>query len=414
MDLSLNDTLETLDYIIHSKETQDPATTVYRFHDSISTLVPESTRQQKRAESGEATDSGDQDGQADRFSNANLPNAIANSFSTTRPLAITSRSPSLFNGKPSIAAATVLGIITFAALAFLALWYIRHRRRRRQHKLLTQNQDFGQSEITLGEDTSKTLDDFLMKDVPHARTSLMFSRSRSPSITFVVDEAERPGPNKQGRNGYAPSSNSLTKLETLTRISTDGPQPSLLSSELTTSTTSQSTSANSSSKPASPDSTTPRASMSSSQLWTTITSSTDCPSTITPDPPSTAPPTTWSTQVWTSTTSSTETGSMTSRDNQSRLSNASRASSRLSAQGPPHGSARLSNVGSTSLRRYHARSGSRSSQNTVVLSPTTLSPTILSPTILSPTPESGSSGSGQLPSIPSTPSPLFRSSEEAV
>jgi hypothetical protein len=89
---------------------------------------------------------------------------------------------------------------------------------------------------------------------------------------------------------------------------------------------------------------------------------------------------------------------MTSRENQSRLSNASRASSRLSAQGPPQGSARLSNVGSTSLGRYHARSGSRSSQNTVVLSPTT---------------ESGSSGSSQLPSIPSTPSPLFRSSEEA-
>lgn len=326
-----------------------------------------------------------QNGQDDHPLNERAFKVIADSSSATNPPSITSRSPSLFNGKPSIAAATVLGVVTFAALLFLATWYIRHKRQRRQHKLLTQNQDFGQSEITLGEDTSKTLDDFLMKDVPLERTSFMFSRSESPSITFVVDEAERSGLNKC----YSPSTNSLSKIETITRISTDGARPRLLSSELTATTSLQSTLANSSSsKPASTGSTTPRASMSSSQLWTTITSSTECPSLTSRE--TTAPPTAGSSQVWTTTTGSTETGSMAS---QSRLSNGSRASSRLSAQGPAQSGVRLSNGDNTGLRRYHARERSQSSQSTVVGSPVA---------------ESGAGTLSQLPSVPSTSSAVFR------
>jgi hypothetical protein len=108
--------------------------------------------------------------------------------------------------------------------------------------------------------------------------------------------------------------------------------------------------------------------MSSSQLWTKITSSTECPSLNSREIPSTAPPTSGSSQVWTTTVGSTETGSMVSRESQSRLSNGSPPSSRLSAHGLPQGGVRLSNDNS-GLRRYHARERSRSSQSTVVVSP---------------------------------------------
>lgn len=346
--------------------------------------------QPKRSEPDETKDPGVQNGQDGHFLNERAFQVIADSSSTREPPFITSRSPSVFNGKPSIAAATILGVV-FAALLFLAIWYIRHKRRRRQHKLLTRNQDFGQSETTLAPDTSRTLDDFLMKDVPLERTSLMFSRSESPSITFVVDEAERSGLNKC----YSPSTNSLSKIETITRISTDGARPSLLSSEVTASTCLQSTSVkSSSSKPALTGSATPRGSMSSSQLWTTITSSTECPSLTSRE--TTVPPTAGSSQVWTTTAGSTETGSMNSQQSQARLSNGSRASSRLSAQGQPQGGIRQSNGDNTGLRRYHAREQSRSSRGTVVAPPVA---------------ESGSGNLSQLPSVPSISSAVFRFSE---
>lgn len=391
----LNDPLKTVEESLKLPQaTENASTFVHRIHHSLTTLTPKRTWQQKRSGLGIMTGSEDLDGRGNCFS--------TDSPSAKQTLAITSRSsPSLFNGKPSIAAATILGVLTFAALLFLAIYYIRHRRRRRRHKRLTQNQDFGQSEITLGEDTSKTLDDFLMKDVPLERTSFMFSRSRSPSITFVVDETERPGLNKQGRNSYGgASSNSLGKLDGLTRISTDATRPSLLSSELLM-TSSQSTAVNASSKPASSGSATPRASMSSSGLWKTTTGSTEAPSMHSRENSSTAPPTSQSSQVWTTTTGSTETGSMASGENQSRLSNASRASSRPSSQqGPPQVGVRLSNADNTSLRRYHARSGSRYSQKRSSQG-----------TVVSLVAESGSSSSGQLPSNPSTPSAMFRFTE---
>ncbi|KAJ5880758.1 uncharacterized protein N7473_011811 [Penicillium subrubescens] len=317
--------------------------------------------QPEKSEPDKTKEPGIHNGQDDHPLSERAFKVIADPSSARNPPSITSRSPSLFNGKPSIAAATVLGVVTFAALLFLAIWYIRHKRRHRQHKSWNQNQDFGQSEITLGEDTSKTLDYFLMKDIPHERTSFMFSRSESPSITFVVEEAERSSLNKC----YSPSTNSLSKIETITRISTDGARPSLLSSELTAMTSLQSTAANdSSSKPASA---TPRTSMSSSQLWTTITSSTECQSLTSRE--TTVPPTAESSQLWTTTTGSTETGSVASRETQFRSSNGSRASSRLSAQGPAQAGVKLSQGDNTGLRRYHARERSQSSQSTVVGSP---------------------------------------------
>lgn len=334
-----------------TQATEDPPIPVHRYR-------PKRSWQQTRSESGIIPETRHQDGrEEDRFASG--------SSSARQAPAITGRSsPSAFNDQPSIAAATILGIITFAALLFLAMYYFRHRRRRRRHKRLTQNQDFGQSEITLGEDTSKTLDNFLMKEVPVERTSLMFSRSQSPSITYVVDETERPGLNKQKRNSNGgASSGSLSKLDPLARLSTDGTRPSLLSTE-PTATSSQSITMYSSSKPTSSGSATPRVSMSSSQLWKTTTGSTEPPSMSSTENSSTAPPKSRSSQICTTTPESTEAGSTASGENQSRLSNASRTSSRPASQhGPVQLGVGARNADNTSLRRYHARLQSRSSQS---------------------------------------------------
>lgn len=128
------------------------------------------------------------------------------------------------SGKPSIAAATIIGILTFAAICFLSFYYIRRERRARrlrQMEMQNQSQDpFGRSSLSLTAETSKTLDDFLMKDVPPPRTSLMFSRSRSPSVTFVVGETDRA--RRSNRNSYdASSATSLHKLEVVERVSND-------------------------------------------------------------------------------------------------------------------------------------------------------------------------------------------------
>lgn len=371
--------------------TEDPLIPMHRYRPPL-TLIPKRRWQQERSESGIIPDSRDQDGrEEDRFA--------SDSSSARQAPAITGRSsPSVFNGQPSIAAATILGIITFAALLFLAMYYIRHKRRRRRHKRLTQNQDFGQSEITLGEDTSKTLDDFLMKEVPVERTSFMFSRSQSPSITYVVDQMDRPGLNKQKRNSYGgASSGSLSKLDSLTRISTDGTRPSLLSTEVTA-TSSQSTTMNSSSKPTSIGSATPRVSMSSSQLWKTTTGSTEAPSMSSTENSYTAPPTSQSSQTWATTTESTETGSMAGGENQSRLS---RTSGRpASRPGPLQVGVRRSNADNASLRRYHTRSQSRSSQSRSSQD-----------TIVPPVAESGEDGADPRLSNESTTLTMLRFSE---
>ncbi|OQD77658.1 hypothetical protein PENDEC_c002G04612 [Penicillium decumbens] len=109
----------------------------------------------------------------------------------------------------SIAAATIIGIIIFGAISFLLFWYIRRERRARLRRIQSSDQDlFNPSSLTLAPETSKTLDDFLMKDIPPERASLMFSRTRSPSVTYVVDEI-----NHSNRNSFdGPSV--LTKLDT--------------------------------------------------------------------------------------------------------------------------------------------------------------------------------------------------------
>ncbi|KAJ5777462.1 hypothetical protein N7520_000708 [Penicillium odoratum] len=138
--------------------------------------------------------------------------------------------------KPSIAAATIIATATLCAIIFLLIWYLKRRRQRRARRLFdieNRNDDpFKRSSLSLTEGTSKTLDEFLLKDVHPERTSLMFSRSRSPSFTFVVDENDRRNTARLYHGSYDASSNNLSKLSSLTRVSTDGTRPSMVLSDL--------------------------------------------------------------------------------------------------------------------------------------------------------------------------------------
>lgn len=140
---------------------------------------------------------------------------------TPAPIHGPQKSSSSSYRKPSIAAATIIGVLVLAAITFLTIYYIRREKRaRRLHRLQKQSQEkdpFGRSSLSLTAETSKTLDDFLMKDVLPERASLMFSRSPSPSVTFVVDETKRAS----NCNSYNASATSLHKIETLARVSND-------------------------------------------------------------------------------------------------------------------------------------------------------------------------------------------------
>lgn len=292
---------------------------------------------------------------------------------------------------PSIAAATIIGIIVFGAICFLLFWYIRRERRRRRLRRLSQihspNSDlFNPSSLTLGPETSKTLDDFLMRDIPPERTSLMFSRTRSPSVTYLVD-----GANRGNRNSYDESS-SLTKLETLdtlTRASTDATRPSLMLSEFSSSLPNpspQSTSAQQTST------TSPRASMSSSVpssprsslLWVTTTAATTASATTEKSSLLAQKPS--SVRISQSPCSSNALPSPASSLMQPRSSNISKSSSRLSS----------GSIVRSAPRGIYDPRGVRQ---------------VRTPSSQSASPIAESTSSGQLPSIPSTPSPLFRFSE---
>ncbi|KAJ5893912.1 hypothetical protein N7495_005603 [Penicillium taxi] len=129
----------------------------------------------------------------------------------------------------SIATATIIGTMVLGALMFLIYWYIRRaRRRRRMHRMLDISGDpFHASSLSLNEDTSLTLDRFLMKDVLPERASLMFSRSRSPSLAYVMHDIEHNSSNKLSRHSYDASRSNLTKLDCLTRVSMEEPRLSL-------------------------------------------------------------------------------------------------------------------------------------------------------------------------------------------
>lgn len=293
--------------------------------------------------------------------------------------------------KPSIAAATIVGIIFVAGIVFLFVWYIRRERRaRRLRALQSQNQSqdpFCQSTLTLNGDSDRALNEFLMKDLHPERTSLMFGRSRSPSFTFLANSSEQP----------STSSNSLSKLDsnnTLTRLSTAQTGPSFMISDVTEVNT-----------PTSPSETpkasaTPRLSMAStapptarsSQLWTTTTGETTSTA-ITelssllsnPDPGSSRT----SNSIH---RSPTEPNSPRTSDLTSRTSNASQASSRLSRSAVR---AEPRDISEMHTQRRERTSSHRRSESAVS----------------SPLGEELSTQSSNLPLIPSTPSPLFHLSE---
>lgn len=303
------------------------------------------------------------------------------------PVSFRSQGPPWSSSRTSIAAATVIGIITFAALLFLAIWYIkREKRARRRRQIHNQSQDpFCQSSLSLAEATSKVLDEFLMRDIEPERTSLMFSRSRSPSMAFVVDNAEaHSSTTRFYRNSYEASTNTLNKLDPLTRVSTDGTRPSLMISEISQPQSSIATQAS----VCSTKTPTPR----SSQLYPTIsatsntTNTTEMSSIFSQGPPTSSRTST--SAVRSANIPPSSDGSMPPP------STSPRTSSQLSRSSPRHSGGRVSNDGEK-FRHGQVRSH-RLSQSTIV----------------SPTGESlASAESPQLPPIPSTPSPLFRFSE---
>ncbi|EKV15559.1 hypothetical protein Pdw03_1513 [Penicillium digitatum] len=233
-------------------------------------------------------------------------------------------------GKLAIATAAILGILTLGALTYLLVWYVRRRLRARRSRRPEshENDQFDQSAVSLAEDTSRTLDDFLMKDIQPERGSIMFSRSGSPSITIVIDDADdadhckfppQPYMAKHGTSGSLSAD-----AHTLTQISTQETDPDDMRSDQTQWSSSRRRSS----------STTPRASISSSaiptsrssQIWTTTSGSMPSEQTqrsisgqhssiMTPRASisSSVIPTAGSSQVWTTTSAGAETFSLLSQ-----------------------------------------------------------------------------------------------------
>lgn len=289
--------------------------------------------------------------------------------------------------KLAIATAAILGILTLGALTYLVVWYLRRRlRARRLRRQQSQGNDqFDQSAVSLAEDTSRTLDDFLMKDIQPERSSIMFNRSESgsPSITIIIDDTDDADRCKSSPQPYltkqdtTPSSSADTY--TSTQTSTQESDPDDLRSDRTqwsssgqrsssttprastswsaipisrASTTSGSTPSYQAQRGSSGQhslTTTPRASISSSviptsrssQIWTTTSDSTRSDQaqrgssgqhslTTTPRESisSSVIPTAGSSQVWTTTSAGTERFSLLSQS-----SNHSRRSQ--SPAGPP-------------------------------------------------------------------------------
>ncbi|KAJ5158947.1 uncharacterized protein N7500_008598 [Penicillium coprophilum] len=290
-------------------------------------------------------------------------------------------------GKLAIATATILGILTLGALTYLLIWYVRRRlRAQRLYHQGSHENEFDQSAVSLAEDTGRTLDDFLMKDIQPERNSIMFNRSRSPSITIIIDDPNtvrcksppRPSPIQHGTAASTSADPyTLTQIPTQESI-TDEPRSDLTqwsSSERRSSSTTPRASTSSSVVPTS----------GSSQIWTTTTSapsdqtqtssSGQHSSNTTPRASisSSVVPTAGSSQIWTTTSAGTETfsllsqssnyshhpqsptGPSTSRNSQvyTRRSNAaSGASSRPSSAGVLQAASRMFNEAEASRMVY--------------------------------------------------------------
>lgn len=336
-------------------------------------------------------------------------------------------------GKLAIATATILGILTLGALIYLVVWYIRRRlRARRLCRQQSQGNDqFDQSAVSLAEDTSRTLDDFLMKDIQPERSSIMFSRSGSgsPSITIIIDDPDDADRCKSPPQPYltkqdtAPSSSADTYTSTQTSTQESDPE------DLRSDQTQWSSSGQRSS------STTPRASISSSAIptsrssliWTTTSDSMSSDQaqrgssgqhslTTTPRASisSSVIPTAGSSQVWTTTSAETERFSLLSQSSNhsrrpespagpsaarnsqlyARRSSASGVSSGPASAGVLQSASRIFNEAETSRMAYPRNIDSVGSMR-----PT--SP--VSPVLVDVSPEDGMP---QWTSVPPTPFPF--------
>ncbi|KAJ5226943.1 uncharacterized protein N7469_006949 [Penicillium citrinum] len=318
-----------------------------------------------------------------RFWDGKVPTSIAAASpgpSATRDETVTvakSTKSEWTPGKGSIAAMVIMSLIVCGSLVYLVYWYVaRECKGRRRHRLKETENLFDESSLSLGLETSRTLDEFLMKDVEPERTSIMFSRSRSPSITYVVDGAEAGHrSSKASRNSYDASLNSLVKMDPLARVSTDETRPSFIVSELTDSSKDSSTQPPSNVTPHVSPHTSPRQSFTSSKVA----------------------PTSRSSQLWETTTAATVTtgdgaGSIFSKDRTSHSSLASshtsnmlpssassvarsrkagslpRSSSRYSSQAPTHSIPRVIDDSGES-RRNHEKKHSSHSRSSMTISP---------------------------------------------
>ncbi|KAJ5357172.1 hypothetical protein N7541_004330 [Penicillium brevicompactum] len=138
--------------------------------------------------------------------------------------------------KLAIAAIVILSILTFAGAIYLLIWYFLRRQARHRHQEVQEHDMFSQSAVSLAEDTGKTLDEFLMTDVPPQRTSIIRGRGRSPSITMVFEESYLDSPPHPYLTSYDTSVSSsvttLTPVNTLTPIATTDSGPSISTSSM--------------------------------------------------------------------------------------------------------------------------------------------------------------------------------------
>ncbi|CAI7618468.1 unnamed protein product [Penicillium viridicatum] len=330
-------------------------------------------------------------------------------------------------GKLAIATAAILGILTLGALTYLVVWYIRQRLRARRLRRQQShgNDQFDQSAVSLAEDTSRALDDFLMKDIQPERSSIMFSRSESgsPSITIIIDDTDDADRCKSSPQPYltkqdtAPSSSADTYTSTQTssnpddlrsdqtqwsssgqRSSSTTPRASISSSAIPISRSSRISTTASDSTPSDQAqrgssgqhslTTSPRESISSSviptsrssQVWTTTSDSTRSDQaqrgswgqhslTTTPRASisSSVIPTAGSSQGWTTTSAGTESpgGPLAARSSQlyARRSSASGATSDPARTGVLQSVSRILNEAETSRMAYSRNIDSVGSMN---------------------------------------------------
>ncbi|CAG8886127.1 unnamed protein product [Penicillium egyptiacum] len=305
-------------------------------------------------------------------------------------------------GKLAIATAAILGIITLGALIYLLVWYIRRslRVRRLRRKENRKNDQFDQSTVSLAEDTSRTLDDFLMKDIQPERNSIIFSRSGSPPITIVIDNADEAARCKSPPQPHL-IENHAAYTQSWTPISPQESDPDEPRSDQTEWSSSGQRSSSSTPRASTSSSIVPT--LRSSQIWTTTSATTPSDQTqtsslgqrsssSTPRASISSPvvPTSGSSQAWTTTSAGTETVSLLSRSsNHSRLpqsptspsasrgphiytrrSNASGTSSRPSSTGILQSASRMFNEAEASRMAYSSNIGSvRSMSPTSPVSP---------------------------------------------